>query len=108
MSDLYHVIYAGTVGIDQESLIALSVDDMKDSLGKSCMRSVDKTSVILVDHPNDIEEVINTLDDMQIPCTNEFDLSSSVYLIASFILKGNERSNSELKELFDRINSERK
>lgn len=108
MSDLYHVIYSGTIGVDEESLIALTIEDMKESNGKSCIRSVVNTKTILADHPNDIEDVINTLDDMQIPCTNIFDIASGVYLIASFVLKGNDRNNIELKELLGRINSERK
>lgn len=108
MSDLYHIIYSGTAGIDEESLIALNIEDMKESNGKSCLRSVVNTKTILVDHPNDVEDLINTLDDIQIPCTNMFDSASGVYLIASFMLKGNERNNTELKELLGRINSERK
>ena len=103
MSDLYHVIYSGTVGIDQNNVIEESMYELKKQIGS--IRNIKETKVIYVDHPADIEDVINSLDDRDIPCTDIFDDVAGLYLITSFVLKGVDKTNPELVALFDRVKS---
>lgn len=105
MSDLYHVIYSGTFGFDDNKLIGESVEHLKQQIGNSFLRSVKETKVIYVDHPVDVEDVINTMDDRDIPCSEIFDDCSGLYLITSFVLKGIDRTDKDLLSLLEIIDS---
>lgn len=103
MSDLYHVIYSGTVGIDESKIIEESMYELKKQIGS--VGKIKETKIIYADHPADIEDVINSLDDRDIPCSDCFDEIPGLYLITSFVLKGIDKTNPELLALFDRIKS---
>lgn len=104
MSDLYHVIYSGTVGFDENKLIEESISELKQQIGSSFLRSVKETKIILVDHPVDVEDVINSMDDNNIPCSEVYGFDG-IYLITSFVLKGIDRNNKDLLTLFETIDS---
>ena len=103
MSDLYHVVYSGTMGINEELMFKESIEELKKQIGS--LRNIKETKIIYVDHPADIEDVINSLDDRDIPCTDIFDDVAGLYLITSFVLKGVDKTNPELIALFDRVKS---
>lgn len=103
MSDLYHVIYSGTVGIDESKIIEESLYELKKYIGS--VGKIKETKIIYVDFPADVEDVINSLDDLDIPFSDCFDDISGLYLITSFVLKGIDKTNPELLALFDRIKS---
>lgn len=106
MSDLYHVIYAGQLGIDSEKLVSESSDLLRKMVGKKFKSSsMENVKTIFVDHPNDMEEVINTLDVHAIACSNILEESACVYVIASFILAGDNRKNSDILSVLKKVNS---
>lgn len=105
MSDLYHVIYSGTLNIDEENLIKKSIGDLTTQIGSSFLRSVKETNLIYVDYPYDVEDLINAMDDRDIPCSEIFDDMAGLFLITSFVLKGVDRTNPELISLIETIDS---
>ncbi|QFR55831.1 hypothetical protein JC221_185 [Yersinia phage JC221] len=103
MNDLYHVIYSGTVGIDEDLLCSASIIELKKLSGP--LGKLKEPVIIYADHPADIEDVINSLDDRDIPCSYLFNKDAGVDLIVTFVLKGIDKTNPELLALFDRIKS---
>lgn len=106
MSILYHVIYAGQVGIDNESLKATGIENLKKIHGAKFRRfAIDDTRVVFCDHPNDMEHVVNTLDDLQIPCASIFDETACVFTTLSFIVVGDLTCSPSLLDVISAIDS---
>lgn len=107
MSILYHVIYAGQLGVDNESLKASGIENLKKIHGAKFRRfAIDDVRVVFCDHPNDMEHLVNTLDDLQIPCSNIFDDMACVFTAVSFIVVGDLTCSPTLLDTISAIDSE--
>lgn len=107
MSDLYHVVYAGTRSVGWQRAEE-GVEGLKNIYGSRFNRMViQKTESILVDHPNDMEEVINTLDDLQIPAFSIYNDYACLFTSISFIVSGDMTTNETLLSVLSKINSKK-
>lgn len=102
---LFHVVYGGMINIDVDWLSAGMLDELEAQIGKRFKSIISETETVFVDHPADLENLINTLDDLMIPCVEAFHEASGVYTIATFVLKNVDSRNAEVLEFVGKIDS---
>ncbi|QDH49216.1 hypothetical protein PHYNN_30 [Pantoea phage Phynn] len=84
---LWHVIYAGQLNVDIAKLKKENLDRLLNIRKRT---DFDPVGVIMVDHPNDMEHLVNTLDDLMIPFATDFDEVACVFTIVSFTVSNAE------------------
>jgi len=99
MSDLYQVVYSGVYGLNEKTMLEESYKSLLTIVEKIAEHRIEKRSVIRVADSDKIENLINSLDDMAIPVSYFWNNTAGVYVTASFLLKGNDRSNKELMKV---------
>lgn len=102
---LFHVVYGGMKNIDIPGLSAGMIEELEFQIGKRFKSSITETTTVTVDHPIDIENLINTLDDLMIPCADAFHEASGLFLIVTFVLKNVDSRNAEVLEFIRKIDS---
>lgn len=102
---LFHVVYGGMKNIDVAGLSDDMIDELESKIGKRFKNSITETTTVTADHPTDIENLINTLDDLMIPCAYQFYETSGLYLIVTFVLKNVDSRNAEVLEFIRNIDS---
>lgn len=102
---LFHVVYGGMRGIDIPLMAIDMVDELEGKIGKRFKTTVSEVKTVFVDHPSDIENMINTLDDLMIPFANGFHVQSGVNIIVTFVLKNVDSRNAEVLEFVGKIDS---
>lgn len=100
---LFHVVYSGMKNIDTAALSAGMLVELEAQIGKRFKSSTTETKTMFVDHPADMENLINTLDDLMIPCVEGWHEPSGVYVIATFVLKNVDSRNAEVLEYMHKI-----
>lgn len=99
MSDLYQVVYSGVYGLDEKIMLEESYKNLLTKVEKIAEHRIEKRSVIRVSDSDKIENLINYLDDMAIPVSYYWNNTAGVYITATFLLKGNDRSNKDLMKV---------
>lgn len=102
---LYKLFYGGMLGIDEDRIEANLLSDMCDKITSRFMSKVTEQNKIYVDHPSDLENMINWLDDWQIPCVNHYDSISGVSLGVLFVLKEVDARNKDVVAFIETIDS---
>ncbi|WPJ20970.1 hypothetical protein IJMDGFEA_00182 [Klebsiella phage KP5] len=102
---LYHVVYSGVLGIDKQMLVDVMCKKLDERIGTRYKNHVSESIFINVDHPNDMEEMVNTLDDQQIPFVDNFNMSAGVYTVVTFVLKNVDSRNDSVLNVVAKIDS---
>ncbi|ANS06087.1 hypothetical protein BI032_gp117 [Citrobacter phage vB_CfrM_CfP1] len=102
---LFHVVYGGIRNIDVPLLASGTIDTLEGKIGKRFKTTVSEIKTVFVDHPSDMENLINTLDDLLIPFAEEFHYQSGLYLIVTFVLKNVDNRNPEVLDFISKIDS---
>ncbi|ADJ55535.1 hypothetical protein RB16p231 [Escherichia phage RB16] len=102
---LFYVVYSGMVNVDVPLLSVETIDTLEGKIGKRFKTTVSEISTVFVDHPSDLENLINTLDDLQIPFAEIYHHQSGLYLIVTFVLKNVDSRNPEVLDFIRNIDS---
>lgn len=105
---LYHVVYSGMVNVDVTRMCDDMVGVLETMIGTRFKNFVTETEVVSVDHAADIEDLINTLDDLQIPFAEGFHEQSGVYVVTTFTMKNVDSRNSTVLDCIRKVDSRRK
>lgn len=108
MSDLYQVVYSGVYGLNEKTMLEESYKNLLTKVEKIAEHRIEKRTVIRVEKSDGIENLINVLDDMAIPVAYYWNNTAGVYVTASFLLKGNDRSNKDLMKVLELLNKKGK
>jgi len=95
MSNLYTVLYSQTRGIDRKEQSDLLFKGLCEKV-KLIPSRIEETKTVLHRKSEIIENVINVLDDLEIPVYYIWNPTAGVYMGACFLLKGNHRENKEI------------
>lgn len=102
---LFHVVYGGMKNIDVAGLSDDMIDELESKIGKRFKNSITETQTLFVDHPADMENLVNTLDDLMIPCADGWNEASGVHVVVTFVLKNVDSRNAEVLEFIRKIDS---
>lgn len=101
---LFHVVYGG-MNLDVGYLAMDTTDTLEGKIGKRFKTTVSSVETVFVDHPADMENLINTLDDLMIPFAEKFNVVAGVFVIVTFVLKNVDSRNAEVLEFIRKIDS---
>lgn len=107
MSDLYNIVYTGAVGFDEKTMLEESFKNLLGKVERIAEHRIEKRTTLRVPSSSKIENLINVLDDMAIPVAYFWHPTAGVYITATFLLKGNDRSNKDLMLVLKSIESKK-